>query len=214
MRGIHPKQAVAVVVDEAFMCKTAYQHAKKVLQELKKSIREINEKEVIAKDDSKRKDKGTCHEERYLAPKHAKTKGRPKRLKSSKEKAMRKPRLCRGCGRHDVAHDMRNCPMLIKRYRAVTSAYYRRAVGAMLVYDMTKRPSFDHVARWLEELCGHADKNIVIMLVCNKSDLKTLRAVPMEDAKEFAQRESLFFMETSALEATNGSAREQQAQGG
>ena len=74
----------------------------------------------------------------------------------------------------------------------------------MLVYDMTKRPSFDHVARWLEELCGHADKNIVIMLVCNKSDLKTLRAVPMEDAKEFAQRESLFFMETSALEATNG----------
>ncbi|KAJ8629458.1 hypothetical protein MRB53_022781 [Persea americana] len=105
-------------------------------------------------------------------------------------------------------------PVHVIWYRAVTSAYYRRAVGAMLVYDMTKRPSFDHVARWLEELCGHADKNIVIMLVCNKSDLKTLRAVPMEDAKEFAQRESLFFMETSALEATNGSAREQQAQGG
>ncbi|XXG60583.1 hypothetical protein AAC387_Pa04g2451 [Persea americana] len=105
----------AVVVDEASMCKTAYQHAKKVLQELKKSIREINEKEVTTKDDSKRKDKGTCHEERYLAPKNAKTKGRPKRLKSSKEKAMRKPRLCRGCGRRDVAHDMRNCPMLVKR---------------------------------------------------------------------------------------------------
>lgn len=85
----------------------------------------------------------------------------------------------------------------------MTSAYYRGAVGAMLVYDMTKRPSFDHVARWLEELRGHADKNIVIMLVGNKSDLKTLRAVPTEDAKEFAQRESLFFMETSALEATN-----------
>ena len=51
------------------------------------------------------------------------------------------------------------------RYRAVTSAYYRRAVGAMLVYDMTKQPSFDHVARWLEELRGHADKNIVICLL-------------------------------------------------
>lgn len=90
-----------------------------------------------------------------------------------------------------------------ERYRAVTSAYYRGAVGAMLVYDITKRQSFDHVARWLEELRGHADKNIVIMLVGNKSDLGTLRAVPTEDAKEFAQRESLFFMETSALEATN-----------
>ncbi|XP_062093440.1 ras-related protein RGP1 [Humulus lupulus] len=90
-----------------------------------------------------------------------------------------------------------------ERYRAVTSAYYRGAVGAMLVYDITKRQTFDHVARWLEELRGHADKNIVIMLVGNKSDLGTLRAVPTEDAKEFAQRESLFFMETSALESIN-----------
>lgn len=73
----------------------------------------------------------------------------------------------------------------------------------MLVYDITKRQSFDHVARWLEELRGHADKNIVIMLVGNKSDLGSLRDVPTEDAKEFAQKENLFFMETSALEATN-----------
>ncbi|CAA7409506.1 unnamed protein product [Spirodela intermedia] len=90
-----------------------------------------------------------------------------------------------------------------ERYRAVTSAYYRGAVGAMLVYDMTKRQSFDHIVRWLEELRGHADKNIVIMLVGNKADLGTLRAVPAEDAKEFAEREGLFFMETSALDATN-----------
>lgn len=73
----------------------------------------------------------------------------------------------------------------------------------MLVYDMTKRQSFDHMARWLDELRGHADKNIVIMLIGNKCDLGSLRAVPTEDAQEFAQRENLFFMETSALEATN-----------
>ncbi|KAM7508989.1 hypothetical protein LguiA_019442 [Lonicera macranthoides] len=90
-----------------------------------------------------------------------------------------------------------------ERYRAVTSAYYRGAVGAMLVYDMTKHQSFDHVSRWLEELRGHADKNIAVMLIGNKSDLRTLQAVPTEDAKEFAQRESLYFMETSALESTN-----------
>ncbi|XWS59210.1 hypothetical protein CRYUN_Cryun08bG0101900 [Craigia yunnanensis] len=90
-----------------------------------------------------------------------------------------------------------------ERYRAVTSAYYRGAVGAMLVYDMTKRQSFDNMARWLEELRGHADKNIVIMLIGNKCDLGSLRAVPTEDAQEFAQRENLFFMETSALESTN-----------
>ncbi|KAF5200786.1 Ras-related protein rab11d [Thalictrum thalictroides] len=90
-----------------------------------------------------------------------------------------------------------------ERYRAVTSAYYRGAVGAMLVYDITKRQSFDHIPRWLEELRSHADKNIVIILVGNKSDLENQRAVPTEDAKEFAQKEGLFFLETSALEATN-----------
>lgn len=90
-----------------------------------------------------------------------------------------------------------------ERYRAVTSAYYRGAVGAMLVYDITKRQSFDHIPRWLEELRNHADKNIVIILIGNKSDLESQRAVPTEDAKEFAQKEGLFFLETSAMEATN-----------
>ncbi|KAF6983120.1 hypothetical protein CFC21_011101 [Triticum aestivum] len=90
-----------------------------------------------------------------------------------------------------------------ERYRAVTSAYYRGALGALLVYDITKRQSFDHIPRWLEELRGHADKNIVIMLVGNKSDLEDERAVSTEDAKEFAEKENLFFLETSALQATN-----------
>ncbi|EMS58443.1 Ras-related protein Rab11D [Triticum urartu] len=90
-----------------------------------------------------------------------------------------------------------------RRYRAVTSAYYRGALGALLVYDITKRQSFDHIPRWLEELRGHADKNIVIMLVGNKSDLEDERAVSTEDAKEFAEKENLFFLETSALQATN-----------
>lgn len=98
---------------------------------------------------------------------------------------------------------MKILPLILNRYRAVTSAYYRGALGAMLVYDITKRQSFDHMARWLDELRGHADRNIVIMLIGNKSDLGSLRAVSIDDAKEFAQHENLFFMETSALEATN-----------
>lgn len=89
------------------------------------------------------------------------------------------------------------------RYRAVTSAYYRGAVGAMLVYDITKRQTFDHIPRWLQELRGQADKNIVIILLGNKNDLEDERAVSTEDAKEFAQQEGLFFLETSALQATN-----------
>ncbi|XP_076946897.1 uncharacterized protein LOC143618668 [Bidens hawaiensis] len=90
-----------------------------------------------------------------------------------------------------------------ERYRAVTSAFCQGAVGAMLVYDMTKRLTFDHMTRWLEELRRYADENIVIMLIGNKCDLTSLRAVPVEDAQDFVKRENLCFMETSALESTN-----------
>lgn len=89
------------------------------------------------------------------------------------------------------------------RYRAVTSAYYRGALGAMLVYDITKRQSFDHVAGWVEELRAHADKTIVIALIGNKADLEDKRAVPSEDAVEFAENQGLYFFETSALTGDN-----------
>ncbi|KXN72676.1 ras-domain-containing protein [Conidiobolus coronatus NRRL 28638] len=90
-----------------------------------------------------------------------------------------------------------------ERYRAITSAYYRGAVGALLVYDITKHPSFENVNRWLKELRDHAESNIVIMLVGNKSDLRHVRAVPTEDAKTFASENGLSFIETSALDKTN-----------
>ncbi|KAF5786526.1 putative small GTP-binding protein [Helianthus annuus] len=90
-----------------------------------------------------------------------------------------------------------------ERYRAITSAYYRGALGALLVYDVTKPTTFENISRWLKELRDHADANIVIMLIGNKTDLKHLRAVAVEDAQSFAEREGLSFIETSALEAVN-----------
>ncbi|XP_074308197.1 ras-related protein Rab2BV-like [Silene latifolia] len=90
-----------------------------------------------------------------------------------------------------------------ERYRAITSAYYRGAVGALLVYDITKKQTFDNVTRWLHELRDHADSNIVIMLAGNKSDLRHLRAVSDEDGRTLAENESLSFVETSALESNN-----------
>ncbi|RZC54030.1 hypothetical protein C5167_012883 [Papaver somniferum] len=90
-----------------------------------------------------------------------------------------------------------------ERYRAITSAYYRGALGALLVYDVTKPTTFENVTRWLKELRDHADSNIVIMLIGNKTDLKHLRAVATEDAQSFAEKEGLSFIKTSALEAIN-----------
>jgi small GTP-binding protein len=90
-----------------------------------------------------------------------------------------------------------------ERYRAITSAYYRGAVGALLVYDISKAITYENVERWLNELRDHADSNIVIMLVGNKSDLRHLRAVPTEQAAALAEKHGLSFIETSALDSTN-----------
>ncbi|KAL5203082.1 hypothetical protein ABZP36_014034 [Zizania latifolia] len=90
-----------------------------------------------------------------------------------------------------------------ERYRAITSAYYRGALGAVLVYDVSKPTTFENISRWLKELRDHADANIRIMLVGNKTDLKHLRAVATDSAQSFAEAEGLSYIETSALEATN-----------
>ncbi|KAG6490820.1 ras-related protein Rab2BV-like [Zingiber officinale] len=90
-----------------------------------------------------------------------------------------------------------------ERYRAITSAYYRGAVGALLVYDITKKQTFDNVQRWLRELRDHADSNIVVMMAGNKSDLTHLRAVSESEGQEFAEKEGLSFLETSALGSLN-----------
>lgn len=73
-----------------------------------------------------------------------------------------------------------------ERYRAITSAYYRKAVGAILVYDIAKHGTYDSVERWLDELKQHAEKDTVTLLVGNKSDLKHLRSVATDEAESFA----------------------------
>lgn len=72
-----------------------------------------------------------------------------------------------------------------------------------MVYDITKRNTFESVERWLKELKDHADTKIVVMLVGNKCDLKDQRQVSVEEATSMATRLGVSFLETSALDATN-----------
>lgn len=90
-----------------------------------------------------------------------------------------------------------------ERFRAVTSAYYRGAVGALVVYDISRRQTFDSVGRWLNELHIHCDMNVVTILVGNKTDLKDAREISTAEGKSLAESEDLFFTETSALDSSN-----------
>lgn len=50
-----------------------------------------------------------------------------------------------------------------ERYRALTAAYYRRAVGALVVYDVTNNATFERVERWVSEVRENADKEVSLL---------------------------------------------------
>eukprot|EP00927_Polykrikos_kofoidii_P056722 TRINITY_DN50800_c0_g1_i1.p2 TRINITY_DN50800_c0_g1~~TRINITY_DN50800_c0_g1_i1.p2 ORF type:complete len:216 (+),score=39.34 TRINITY_DN50800_c0_g1_i1:156-803(+) len=94
-----------------------------------------------------------------------------------------------------------------ERYRAITSAHYRKAAGALLVYDITKKATFENCSRWLQELRTGAGQDVTVVLVGNKVDLPeanpSVRQIAFDDANEFAKGEGLIFYEASALTGYN-----------
>ena len=90
-----------------------------------------------------------------------------------------------------------------ERYKSMTAAYYKGAMGALIVYDVTSESSFESVERWLSEIKQIANKSICIEIIGNKSDLSEERKVSSETATAKAQQLNAAFMETSALNASN-----------
>ncbi len=88
-------------------------------------------------------------------------------------------------------------------FRSITRSYYRDAAGALLVYDITRRESFHHLSRWLDEATTNGNPNMTIMLIGNKVDLEHRRAVTTKEGEEFAAEHNLVFLETSAKSSAN-----------
>ncbi|XP_070171735.1 ras-related protein Rab-37 isoform X2 [Polyergus mexicanus] len=90
-----------------------------------------------------------------------------------------------------------------ERFRSVTHAYYRDAHALLLLYDVTNKTSYDNIRAWLSEIREHANEDVVIMLLGNKSDCGTERIVKREDGERLAQEYKVPFMETSAKTGLN-----------
>lgn len=90
-----------------------------------------------------------------------------------------------------------------ERYRAITAAYYRGAHGAIIVYDITRKETWEHIDKWYNELITHAGDKIKIMLIGNKIDLNNLRKVSTVEGKFYAEKYKISFIETSALNSHN-----------
>jgi Ras-related protein Rab-5C len=90
-----------------------------------------------------------------------------------------------------------------ERYAALAPLYYRGAAVAVVVYDITSPESFTKAQYWVKELQKHGSPDIVMALVGNKADLQEKREVPVQDGIDYAEKNGMFFIETSAKTADN-----------
>ena len=90
-----------------------------------------------------------------------------------------------------------------ERYKSITNAYYKGSKGAFVVYDISRKSTFENVDKWINELKENATEDVHIMLVGNKTDLEDKREVQTEDVAKKAEQYNVAFCETSALKGNN-----------
>lgn len=86
-----------------------------------------------------------------------------------------------------------------ERFYTIAKAYFRNALGIILVYDICDRKSYESLPRWLRDATLEADPHNTAILVGNKVDRESERVVSREEAEQFSKLNHLQYAETSAL---------------
>ena len=90
-----------------------------------------------------------------------------------------------------------------ENFRSITRAYYKNSACALIVYDITRRASFESISSWIEDCKNSSPKSIMMVLVGNKVDLEEKREITIEEGQELAEKYGLLFFETSAKTGQN-----------
>ena len=90
-----------------------------------------------------------------------------------------------------------------ENFRSITRSYYKNSACALIVYDITKRVSFENLSDWIEDCKNSSPKTVFMVLVGNKCDLQQNREVSEEEGREFAEKNGMLFFETSAKTGQN-----------
>lgn len=90
-----------------------------------------------------------------------------------------------------------------ERFRTITTAYYRGAMGILLVYDITNEKSFENIKTWIKNIEQHASADVEKMILGNKCDMEDKRKISFDQGKQLADEYGVKFMETSAMNRTN-----------
>jgi small GTP-binding protein len=92
-----------------------------------------------------------------------------------------------------------------ERFRGLSASYYKKARCVIVVFDITKKSTFDKIDFWRDEIANFADPDVLVFLVGNKVDLQDKRAVLKDDAMNYVKKHKFtLYMETSALENAEG----------
>lgn len=84
-----------------------------------------------------------------------------------------------------------------EKYKSIANSYFKISNGIILVYDVSRRETFEKLDRWLVDIRSNSQHEVKILLVGNKIDLKENRQVTTEEGTEYAKNNGLFFWETS-----------------
>ena len=90
-----------------------------------------------------------------------------------------------------------------EKYKAITGAYYKGSKGALVVYDITQKKTFENIEKWINDLKAAGDPKITIILIGNKNDLDDKRQVSKDQGEEKARSFGCAFLETSAYSGDN-----------
>lgn len=90
-----------------------------------------------------------------------------------------------------------------ERFKTITTAYYRGAMGIILVYDITDEKSFENIQNWMKSIKENASATVERMLLGNKCDMESKRKVPKDKAEKLAKDHGIRFFETSAKSSLN-----------
>ena len=90
-----------------------------------------------------------------------------------------------------------------ERYKSITQTYYKGAKGALIVYDISRKESFNSIDKWIGDLKEYGEENVCVILVGNKCDLENIRQVSTDEVSKKAEQYNIGFCETSALSSKN-----------
>ena len=90
-----------------------------------------------------------------------------------------------------------------ENFRSITRSYYKNSACALIVYDITRRQSFENLINWIEDCKNSSPKTVFMVLIGNKCDLEKNREVSEEEGREFAEKYGMLFFETSAKTGKN-----------